>query len=103
MDILGKGVIADVFQCVFLLLCQKLLTRLNRLHLMCHVVKVDCNSRSVLKLDAFDADLVEFLNPALVILLLVCLISVLRVFDFGQLVNAILLLQFIALGQNDLF
>ena len=51
----------------FLFLGQKQLTRLYQLYLMGHVVKVDGDGRYVLKLDAFDADLVEFLDQALLI------------------------------------
>ena len=47
---------------------------------MSHVVNVDSDSRSVLKLDTFDADLKEFLDQVLLIRLLACLISALRAF-----------------------
>ena len=67
MDICLKDVLANVSQCTFLLQCQKLLTRLYRIDLRGHVVKVDSDSGSVLKLDAFDADLVEFLDLGLLL------------------------------------
>ena len=102
MNVFGKRVLANMSQCVLLLLRQKLLTCLNRLYLMRHVIKVDCDCRFVTKLNAFDTDLVEFRCLVSLIYLRICLIRAMRIL-FRYRVDAILLLRFVALRQNNLF
>ena len=63
--IFGEHFAIDLANITFLFLHKKLLTELNCLHLVGHVLEVDCNGRLAMKLDALDADLVKLLycNP----------------------------------------
>ena len=57
--------VTDLAYCIFLFLIKKLITKLIRLHLVGHVVEVDCDGRLAIKFYALDADLVKLLYCSL--------------------------------------
>ena len=101
MHIVGERLLTYLANGIPLFLCKQLLIQLDRLHLLGHVVEVDCNGRLIMKFDALDADLVKLLYCSLRYYGGGLFSGVLVDFLF-QRVDAVPLLDFVTLRQNNL-